>query len=839
MPPSGKLCVKEPQDRRRFLYTLGGSAPLLLLKGCGRKSSYPPLTIFVLIDTLRSDHLSVYGYRRDTTPALRSFAQEATVFDWCVAPSSWTIPSMLSIFTGEPSRLIAGEVRQAHNAGLPRPDRPTLTEILKDRGNTCAGFISNGIVSRHNYLKLAFDLWELKYAKTGGVFGDITKYKDAALLLGDAFAYLRSAKLPLFLYLHLMDTHYPLNKDYCWEEKNSLRNEHDTYTSWYDGCIRYVDKQLGVFFTSVKNLGLWDESLVVVTADHGEQLGTRHHLWSHGYSVYEEEIRVPLLVKYPGINEPKRVKTLMDLSNVYHLMKEPHAFRKDLQNSPEVISETITRMPEVTDSISICRKDGLKLIKYFESNPEYRKWEMFQSPEPGHEKENLLGRRRLISYHQEDDGQNPPVYRCRLVERRPKEDASFSLHALPDVMIPVESVTDPQWNELVDDADTTDSEDKYICFLFSDLADYIYQYTHSRIKEKYIKIVQINLTNIQARIVDNQMQYDYIVDYYYYSSNEPFVLFEKNPNIKTNKISLNFSSDVLLIQPFKITDPPIHSASFRCYRTGESDMQPLLQYLNTEEGKELLDLMGHDFAIKRVFIRLEDLDDTDPRKRYGFYALLKYDLPKLEERNLKPEIYMDYAFYDVPQLLVSCRFYIPRYLKEYFRSLDFSLLRETIKKNLKASNQTLVGFSILSVKKNLESGHWDYQVKILCTKGPIYQDSNTLTWCAVENVIYTDMVISSDMPLIGNINNSDNDQRLWLISSEKELDRKKILPSLYKIIQEKQIASLDIKHKDAFQALSAGIDNHLKENEDTGYIWDTFEIENEKNKETLQALGYL
>ena len=292
-------------NRRRFLQTLGSTAPLLLLpQGCGKKGAIDiPLRILIVIDTLRTDHLSLYGYERDTTPFLSEFAKETTVYDWCLSPASWTVPTMLSLFTGDSPRAVLGEINQAEKDGADRPVRPTLAESLKDQGLTCAGFVSNEWVISHQFLPIGFDLFETKY-RTDGDSARIPN-KDAKIVLSDALTYLRTAKRPLFLYIHLMDTHQPWSFDYHWDKNYRALNKYDWNKNRYDGCIRHVDEQIRIFVDTLKKENLWDSSLTVVTADHGEHLGKRHGLNDHGNSVFEELIRVPLLVKYPGKHSGK------------------------------------------------------------------------------------------------------------------------------------------------------------------------------------------------------------------------------------------------------------------------------------------------------------------------------------------------------------------------------------------------------------------------------------------------------------------------------------------------------------------------------------------------------
>ncbi len=592
---SKKQDPKNP-SRRRLLKALGGAAPLLLLPhGCGqREFSYPPLTILLLIDALRTDRLSVYNCERETSPSLSAFGQTASVFDRCIAPGSWTLPTMLSLFTGVAPRLILRELEEARKDGLVRPERLTLAESLREDGVTCAGFIANPIVSSHSYLPLGFDPLVTSYI--GEDEGKTRlKRKDAKNLIRDAADYLRSAASPSFLYLHFMDTHEPLNPAYVWDPNGSAHNLSEFMMNQYDGCIQHVDEQIGIFFNTLKGFGYWDDSLIIVTADHGEHLGKRHHIRGHGKSVYEELIRVPLLIKYPQMKKGIRIEKMTDLRYVYHLLRNPETADVVFQTGSTLLSETLHNLPghernDTYESITASREDGLKLISYFDCNPNYRPWELFQFPAPGREMENYLSLQRLNLYEKSGEKDGASVYRYQVLERKLQEDVLF-LNTLSEVTIPVRVSSDPYWNEWVEANDHQHEKEKRLTIMFGTLIDYLYQSTRSDTGEQNIKIERVNLKELSTQENDGRLYYKTVVEYSFLYAEEPFptdFTKLKDVTILWRKRESTILSPIPLVVPFFGTEPGINPASILCHVEGDEDMRYAVSVSNTPEGRKLI-----------------------------------------------------------------------------------------------------------------------------------------------------------------------------------------------------------------------------------------------------------
>lgn len=299
---------------------LVGSLASCRVEGPGRE---PRHVVFVLIDTLRADHMGCYGYSRNTTPNLDVFADDAVLFERTNAQASWTLASLGSIFTSlyPPKH---GLVHPSRRTPLPR-DCATLAERLKDAGFTTAAFVANGIVIPETGLDQGFDVFEQ-------IRGLYAGRDEADLVNGEVFDYLESEYSPedsLFLYVHYMDPHDPYtdpddaylrwDTDYDGpftgegrrtvqdafvkmrdgEDPRLSARDLEHLRARYDGEIRSVDARVVELFERLDALGIYDDAIIVVTSDHGEQF-REHGSLKHATTVYQEEIAVPLIIRDPS-----------------------------------------------------------------------------------------------------------------------------------------------------------------------------------------------------------------------------------------------------------------------------------------------------------------------------------------------------------------------------------------------------------------------------------------------------------------------------------------------------------------------------------------------------------
>jgi arylsulfatase A-like enzyme len=283
--------------------------------------------ILVSIDCLRADHVGVYGYPAPTTPSLDRFAQDAVVFRRALSASSWTIPSHVSMFTGLPPMLHGvNDTPDSFWAGRARKlstSVPYLAEILSHHGYETAGVVSSVPVSTAYGFERGFSLYRLHAARADYVV-------DSALEL-----LRRGRDRKQLLFLHFIDAHWPYlpmvdYRSYAEEfidrfgprpgdvssllhrlsgkGLNARVEDAPAARTLYDAAIAHIDRELGRLFRSLRRLGLYDASLIIVTGDHGEAFG-EHGTWTHGNSLYQELTHVPLLVKWPGEKLSGEVET--------------------------------------------------------------------------------------------------------------------------------------------------------------------------------------------------------------------------------------------------------------------------------------------------------------------------------------------------------------------------------------------------------------------------------------------------------------------------------------------------------------------------------------------------
>jgi len=282
--------------------------------GCHRRTQGLPNVLLISIDTLRADHLSCYGYARETSPHLDAFAQDAALFENAYAQAPFTLTSHMSIFTSlfpashgvNEGRKLSGRV-------------PLLTEVLKDAGYATLGFYSGYWLDPTYGFARGFDRYERHHG------GEEAREKTVSVL-----AEMAGTDRPFFLFFHLMDVHSgPLEKKgqplyntppeyrdfflphpeldttrylsrHIYEDRIVLtEKERANVVAQYDGGILYADWIVGQLLQKTKELGLYEPMLIVVTSDHGESLGDHGTFKGHGL-LWENGLRVPLLVKLPN-----------------------------------------------------------------------------------------------------------------------------------------------------------------------------------------------------------------------------------------------------------------------------------------------------------------------------------------------------------------------------------------------------------------------------------------------------------------------------------------------------------------------------------------------------------
>ncbi|MEQ8765175.1 MAG: sulfatase [Planctomycetota bacterium] len=302
---------------------LGGLlfASCLLASACGSEGEAPPprRVILISIDTLRADHLSAYGYERPSSPNLDRFAQDAVLFENAYSQSSWTLPSHMSMFTGlyplvhgvnDPSHKLASEVW-------------TLPEILKAEGFATTAFTDGGFMAGEHGFDSGFD----EYRQDNG--DPLSPNCGLTKSYPRMEAWTREhVEGDFFMFVHTFDVHGPYrvegehfgrflgeavatekgiadfeflktleDSDYLLLDRFGSIEE---LIAAYDGGILFTDHMLGRFFDLLDELGLYEDSLIIVTSDHGESFFDENVYLGHGIFLHDAETKVPLMIKFPG-----------------------------------------------------------------------------------------------------------------------------------------------------------------------------------------------------------------------------------------------------------------------------------------------------------------------------------------------------------------------------------------------------------------------------------------------------------------------------------------------------------------------------------------------------------
>ncbi len=409
-------------------------AAVVLMPGCGRRVSAPAVVIanrsarteaqarwkyrdhniiFVSFDALQAAHVGCLGYPRDVTPAIDSVAKGGFSFTRAYSVASWTVPASMTWFTGVyPSEHrmtnkfaeYSQRVRKIAKLNELSPDLITLADILKRNGYATAGFTGNAGVSGGFGYQQGFDVYFYDKGNFGGFQRTVPRALD----------WLRENKhKKFFLFLHGYDVHgqympdpgldyrfvdkdydkrftgSPLEQEILREEgleKGQLTLRDEDVRFWravYDEKIQRADARFKHFLAEFDKLGLGDRTLFVLTSDHGTEL-YEHRRFDHGFTLYNELLNVPLIIKLPGQTEGKKIAnrissidvmpTILDLLDVSVSEKAKKQLRgtslvsamQGTNARRDIFAETDYRA--YTYKRAIITPDGWKLIYTLEND---------------------------------------------------------------------------------------------------------------------------------------------------------------------------------------------------------------------------------------------------------------------------------------------------------------------------------------------------------------------------------------------------------------------------------------------------------------------------------------
>ncbi len=373
------------------LYQLARSPQLSVVEVGASTAGRTPNIVLITLDTVRADHLSAYGYSRPTTPHLDRMAQRGVLFENAIAPSPWTLATHASLFTGL--------LPHQHGADWTLPLEPgprTLADILSSHGYETAGFTANLYYGQGGWgMGRGFEVYEddsftllnnLSVTLAGLAVAqpayqrlvryDLLSRRDAREVNRQVYRWFRHrTDRPFFLFINYFDAHDPywapppfdrrfgsisedairrMNSIQGMQTKNSLEeDERQSFINGYDNSLAFLDDQAGKLMEFLSASPDWKNTIVIITADHGEAFG-EHGTYGHGWNVYREVLHVPLFIFGPGVPSGLRIEHLARIHEVF-----PTILDLTLGDSPPFRRASLRRFwtpgfkPEAYDEVAI------------------------------------------------------------------------------------------------------------------------------------------------------------------------------------------------------------------------------------------------------------------------------------------------------------------------------------------------------------------------------------------------------------------------------------------------------------------------------------------------------
>ena len=331
-----------------------------------QSSDSRPNVLWIVLDTVRADRMSCYGYSAKTTPFLEKWADQSIVFDRAFSNAMWTLPSHTSMLTG----LSIREHGTDHTNLWLDDSFPTVTNVLAENGYKTALFSNNPWLSPKSNLSKGFDICQVVYhlrhlgrfslewiADKFGITPFVPWFDNdfgaglTAYLVGQWLDSQADGKKPFFLFINYMEAHLPysvpkqyrqqymtdkqVDRSYDLHRKvygsivsaMDLRfniegndffamSDREILKRQYEATLRYLDNRVREVIGMLEQRGLLDNTMVIITSDHGEYLDT-HGMWSHRMQLYQDVIHIPLMIRPAGTYEAKRVDSPVLLSDLY------------------------------------------------------------------------------------------------------------------------------------------------------------------------------------------------------------------------------------------------------------------------------------------------------------------------------------------------------------------------------------------------------------------------------------------------------------------------------------------------------------------------------------------
>lgn len=358
-----------------------------------------PNVVLITIDTLRPDHLHCYGYNQIQTPNIDSIASDGVRFEQAYTPVPITLPSHSVILTGTYPTMSGMHDFSGNNLSS---EQPTLATVLRARGYDTGAVIAAAVLDRRFGLNQGFDFYydHFDFSRLAETNLDLME-RPANQVIDQALSWLAGRRQkPFFLWVHLYDPHHPYKPPAPFNEQYKA--------NLYDGEIAFTDSQLGRLLRYLKEHGLYRQTLLVLSGDHGEGLG-EHGEKTHGFFIYDSTLQVPLIIKPPqGVRvaaklRPEQVSLVDLMPTVLGFLKVPVPPKVQGKNLAEILTRggllkgsplySETYLPRIHFNWSELR--GLDVPGYhFIDGPKPELYDLSHDP---HELHNLYAEKQAVS----------------------------------------------------------------------------------------------------------------------------------------------------------------------------------------------------------------------------------------------------------------------------------------------------------------------------------------------------------------------------------------------------------------------------------------------------------
>ena len=289
----------------RFIFLLISSF-FLVCSGLLAEVKPAPNVVVITIDTLRADHLGCYGYKQIHTPNIDALASEGVRFERAYTPVPVTLPAHTVIFTGTYPTLSGIHDFSGNKLN---PSQPTLASVLKQHGYTTGAVIGSAVLDSRFGLNQGFDFYYDHFDFNRLQESNLEEMERPGNAVADvALDWLgKNHSNKFFLWMHLYDPHYPYRPPAPFSDQYKDRP--------YDGEIAFADAQVGRLVAFLKANGLYRNTLIVLSGDHGESLG-EHGEKTHGFFIYNATLHVPVIIRLQGNSEASVVSEMVSLADL-------------------------------------------------------------------------------------------------------------------------------------------------------------------------------------------------------------------------------------------------------------------------------------------------------------------------------------------------------------------------------------------------------------------------------------------------------------------------------------------------------------------------------------------